>query len=236
VARELRSHLSEVSRLRLAAEANADGAAVREALRRWQSARLASAYPDLLGSPRFGAAARFFLDDLYGPKNFTRRDAEITKIVPALTRMLPAPALAVIARALELDALSEQLDAAMSTLLGPGRIDAQRYAAAYRSAGTRALRERQIALIVEVGSGLNELVRLPLLGTTLAMMRGPAALTGLAALHDFLERGFRAFRQMGDASEFLATIQSRESSLLERLYAGDPEPFGQWARDASHTA
>jgi hypothetical protein len=37
----------------------------------------------------------------------------------------------------------------------------------------------------------------------LKLMRGPAHLAGLGELHEFLERGFNAFRGMGSASEFL---------------------------------
>ena len=57
------------------------------------------------------------------------------------------------------------------------------------------------------------------------MMRQPARLSGLSALHDFLERGFVAFRKMGNATEFLSTIDTRERALMERLLAGDTVPF-----------
>jgi hypothetical protein len=222
---QLRLHLSQVSTLRREALVDPSRTAVREALRRWQAQRLAVTYPDLLASPRFGQAARFFLDDLYGPKTFSRRDAEVARIVPALTRMLPGPALEVIARALELDALSETLDAEMTRLLGTAPIDAPRYASAYLRAGSRIQRERQIELIGEVGAGLNNLVRTPLLGASLGIMRGPAVIAGLVELHDFLQRGFDAFRKMGDATEFLQIIAARESALLHRLYAGEADPF-----------
>jgi hypothetical protein len=45
-------------------------------------------------------------------------------------------------------------------------------------------------------------------------MRAPAKLAGLAELHAFLEDGYRAFRKMGDPTEFLATIQRRERAIL----------------------
>jgi hypothetical protein len=57
------------------------------------------------------------------------------------------------------------------------------------------------------------------------MMRQPARMAGLSALQDFLERGFVAFRKMGDATEFLATIDKRERALMEELLAGDTVPF-----------
>jgi hypothetical protein len=57
------------------------------------------------------------------------------------------------------------------------------------------------------------------------LMRGPAHLAGLAELYDFLERGLRAFRQMDGAERFLETVRGRESAILERLFAGTPDPF-----------
>ena len=44
-------------------------------------------------------------------------------------------------------------------------------------------------------------------------------------MHDFLERGFVAFRKMGDATEFLTTIDTRERALMEELLAGETVPF-----------
>ena len=57
------------------------------------------------------------------------------------------------------------------------------------------------------------------------MMRKPARMSGHSALHNFLERGFAAFRRMGGATEFLATIDKRETELLEKIVDGAHEPF-----------
>ena len=57
------------------------------------------------------------------------------------------------------------------------------------------------------------------------MMRQPARLAGLSALQDFLERGFAAFRRMGGAATFLATINERETQLLEAIADGATAPF-----------
>ena len=54
----------------------------------------------------------------------------------------------------------------------------------------------------------------------LAMMRQPARLAGLTGLQDFLERGFAAFRSMGGAEEFLRTIESRETQIMEAIVGG----------------
>lgn len=240
LAAALRQHLCRAAELRRRAPPGCPEGDDRLALRAWQAERLAESHGRFLDSERFGEAARFFLADLYGPKDFSERDEEVERILPMLVAMLPESALQAMALAVELDALSEELDAAMVAELrrdlssrtpagtpagGVGAIDVERYGAAYRAVGRRAERLRQIELIGEVGAILEQLARKTLLSTLLKLMAGPAQLAGLGELHAFLAHGFAAFRRMGDASEFLDGVARGERRLLERLFAGDPEPF-----------
>ena len=225
----LRQHLQTAKRLRLQANSEPAAAAKRLRLREWQAGRLARTHADLLASPRFGAAARFFLSDLYGPKDFSSRDEEVERILPLLIRMLPTSALQSVALAVEVDALSEELDSAMVAELERAgmieRIDEEAYAAAYRAVGCRAERERQVMLIRQTGEALDRVARKPLLGAMLRLMRAPAQLAGLAELHEFLDRGLNAFRCMGPAGEFLDSIDGKERGLLNRLFDGSASPF-----------
>ena len=144
-----------------------------------------------------------------------------------MARMLPARAVGTIARAMEVNALSQELDRALLARLprADGRFTVAEYCSAYRRMDNRLARARQIELIREVGSALARLVRMPLIYGALAMMRGPAKLAGMAVLHDFLERGFEAFRRMKGAEEFLATIVGRETALMDSIFDGATAPF-----------
>jgi len=193
----------------------------------WQAKRLAATHADLLGEPRYDSAARFFLDQIYGAKDFSQRDAELARAIPTLTRFLPQSALETIADAVELDALSERLDLAVATAVAAdpaarGRpLDAVLYGAAYRKAGARSDRERQIELVDHIGAALDRLVRHPMLGRLLSAMEGPARMVGMSAMHEFLDGGFKAFRAMRGAGDFLRRVRERETDLMQRLYAGD---------------
>jgi hypothetical protein len=229
-AKHLRENLTRVQAIRAEADAQPVRAERRKQLKSWQVQRLSRTYADLLAHPRYGAAAEFFRSDLYGPKDFTQRDRDVSRVYPVMVRLLPAGALATVANALELDALSEELDRDLAIILWDelhcdGRIDENLYAEGYRRTGKRALRERQIEVIGEVGRDLDRLVHTPLLYSSLKMMRRPAKLAGLAELHHFLERGFTAFRDMNGAAEFLVIILRREAEVLERIFAGLPNPF-----------
>ena len=193
-------------------------------LKRWQSARLEETYADLAAEPRYREATSFFLEDLYGPKDFSERDQEMLRIVPVMRRLLPASAVETAALAIELEALSEDLDHRLAAALPEGPIDAESYGEAYRASCTPAERERQIELIVAVGTRLDALVRKPFVFSTLKLMRRPSRLAGLSDLQDFLERGFESFREMGGAGIFLETVRKRETGILRSLFSGKAWP------------
>ncbi|MEG2154707.1 MAG: hypothetical protein RRY41_07010 [Burkholderiaceae bacterium] len=217
---QLSAGLARVIELRRRLAADPALAAHWCSLKHWQSARLAQTYPDLLASSRYHDAAQFFLDELYGARDFEQRDAETLLVVPKLAKRLPERAVESLLAAVELDELSETLDSQMAERL-TGEITPASYAAAFRAVGSRSQRLEQVAAVEKIGVTLDKLARVPLLRATLHLMRGPAAAMGLAHLHGFLEKGFDAFSTMKGAKDFLATITHRETVLIDRIYAGE---------------
>jgi hypothetical protein len=198
-----------------------------ERLGRWQSARLAHTYEDLARDPRYTDAIRFFRADLYGGADFAQRDADLARAAPSMARILPERLVASLAQALELNALSQDLDRRLLARL-PSRgaaFTVAQYCDAYRATGSRPERERQLAIVQAFGVALDAHVRKPLVYAALVTMRRPARATGFAVLQSFLERGFAAFRKMGGAGTFLATIDARERALMEAILGGDNAPF-----------
>lgn len=195
-------------------------------LRGWQSERLARTYPDLYEEPRYRKAIEFFLTDLYGTKNWIRRDQDLRRAAPIMARVLPESALRPLTLAIELQVLSQALDLEMIEALPAGSpITNEAYVAAYRKVGDHARRSRQIQLVVEAGHELDAIVHKPLIHAALRLAHGPAHLAGFGELQDFIEIGFLAFREMQGASAFLAVIESRETKLMERLLSAEPAPL-----------
>ena len=221
-----RRELQAVVTMRQSVKKDVATLAAMSAVKQFQATRMAVTHADLLASPESSAAAQFFLSDLYGAKDFTQRDTDIERIIPLSEHMLPVSALRTIAEAIALDALSEAMDSAMASRLGEKFSEAE-YVASYREVTRRDDRERQLARIQSLGNSLCALVRKPLLGSTLKMMRGPAKLAKLFELHNFLERGFEAFKGMKQPYAFVATIVARESAIMENIYAGRAMPFAQ---------
>ncbi|MCW0438804.1 hypothetical protein [Xanthomonas sacchari] len=199
-------------------------------LRRWQSERLEHSFEHFLEDPQRRPAAMFFLTDVYGDRDFSRRDADIVKVLPMMQRLMPASLLDTVADGIELGALTHALDLRMAEALQDltprrKRLDEALYAEAYRQTGLPRLRQRQIDLIARVGLGLAKAVHTPGVRMLLRFARGPAKAAGLSELQGFLERGFDAFSKLGDAEGFIGDIETTERAVSERLFAGDPDPF-----------
>ena len=202
-----------------------------QAVKAYQQARFSHTYADLLAHRRYAGAARFFLDELYGPGDFSQRDAQFARVVPALVRLFPRDVVDTVWTLAKLHALSEQLDSEMGRRLPGDQADARSYAQAWRATGRAAERDEQVDLVMSVGASLDALTRKPLLRQTLRMMHGPARAAGLSALQAFLEQGFDTFQAMRGASEFLDTVSARERALALVLFdtsdAGERKALGQ---------
>jgi len=191
-------------------------------VKQFQQARFRHSYADLLSQPRYSRAARFFLEELYGPGDFAHRDGQFARVVPGLVRLFPREIVGTVAELGELHALSEALDTAMGQALVSPKLDATGYCDAWRAVGRASDRERQITLMLGVGSDLDRYTHRAMLRHSLRLMRGPASAAGLGALQRFLESGFDTFREMRGAEYFLNTIAQRERALADLLFASDP--------------
>jgi hypothetical protein len=185
-----------------------------------QHRRFERDYADLLASARYGSAARFFMEDLYGPTDFSARDAQFGRVVPNLVRVLPTEVVCTVERLIELHGLSEELDHQMARAIGSGELDEGGYAMAWRNVGRREDRARQVDLMLDIGRALDRHTRSNFLGTSLRLMRGPARAAGLEQLQRFLEAGFSAFAAMGGAGEFLNTVAANERKQIAALFDG----------------
>lgn len=216
------AHLQAVAAERASRAADAALGQQVLALKRYQQLRFERTYADLLAHPRYAGAANFFLEELYGPSDFTQRDAQFARVVPALVRLFPAEVVDTVQALAALHALSERFDTAMGRALASPDVDARAYATAWQRCGDAPGRDRQISLMRGVGRSLDMLTHNPLLRHSLRLMRGPARAAGMAALQTFLEGGFDTFRAMRGAEEFLDLVDQRERELAKALFACTP--------------
>ena len=201
------------------------------ALRAWQARRLEQSFRHFLSDDRMRPAALFFLNDLYGDRDFSGRDRDVARLMPLMSRLLPHSLLGAAVEAVELEVLSHAFDLRMAQSLAkalrPGQaIDTQSYALAYREVGAPRLRRHQIDLVLGVGWTLDTAVKKHGVAKLLRASRTPARLLGLAELQGFLERGFTAFEALGGAKVFLESIGASELAASARIFGGEADPFG----------
>ena len=196
------------------------------ALKTYQQRRFALTYADLLASDRYAAAARYFLAELYGPSDFSSRDAQVAAVAPTVAQLFPEDIAATVATLSELHALSETLDSAMGLELESAAVTRAGYMRAWQQVGRPQDRERQVALTLAIADRLDRFTRQPLFRTGLHLMRGPALAAGLSDLQQLLEEGFDTFRAMQGADQFIEWVGARERALAAALFTADPKKAG----------
>jgi hypothetical protein len=199
-------------------------------LRAWQSRRLAVTYTDLLADPQFNLACNFFLSDVYAPRDFTQRDYDIQRIHSFLSHILPPQTLVLLTASIELITLTATLDNQLSEILFgklgvTDEITPGLYAEAYRVCDNYPERLHQIQLSRNVLQQVGEGAHMTIVGITMKLAKKPAQSAGWVELYDFLERGYSAFKHMRDIHTFVNTIEQRETTILNRIFSSESDPF-----------
>lgn len=191
-------------------------------LRHWQCKRLLASYSELYQKKKYRPAMDFFTDELYGPNDFSKRDSDIKKVLPLMESVLSKETLATFEIALQLNTLSYQLDIDLvKRLKGEQVITSKLYASAYRDCDNQPLRQQQIAHIELLAYKLAGFASRASVMMMLKLARKPAKMAGLGELQVILERGARAFRQIGKIDHFIQPILSGEKEIMEKLFSGE---------------
>ncbi|WP_338067775.1 FFLEELY motif protein [Alteromonas sediminis] len=185
-------------------------------LQEWQCARLLVTHDTLAKESRYQAAMQFFVDELYGPKDFSQRDADLARVVPKLAAVLPEKAMLALKDAVAVNTLSFDLDLDLINHLD-GPLNAFNYATAYRKSNRLDDRKRQIDIIYHLGEQLADVVHIRGVSMIIKLARKPAQLAGLLSLHEFLEQGFQSFKKIGDVHDFINPVLSKEREIMHAL-------------------
>lgn len=228
-AQTIRDCMTQVNTLRQLRAADPALARAVAEVKAFQSRRFTGTYADLLATPTYAPAARFFLDELYGEADYSERDAQFGRIAGTLQTLFPQPVVHTAVALAQLHAQTEALDQSMAQAwlsAPPDSAPTERYAHAWRAVGQRPAREAQLQGVLEMGQDLARLTRTPGLRMMLRMMRGPAQAAGMGSLQHFLEAGFDTFGQLSKqrqgVEQFLARIEEREERLIALLFDANP--------------
>ena len=199
------------------------------ALASWQSKRLQTTHHDLYSSEQYRTGLDFLLSELYSAQDFSARDQDLERIFPKLVKLMPESVLGTVALLVELNLETQRLDQALASelfsLCDSDNVDQKHYCEAYRRCDNKHQRYKQIELISKCGELLDRYARSNTILFSLKISRKPADMAGLAALHGFIHRGFKAFHTMNDIPSLMDTVVRLEKVVLERIFAEHPTPF-----------
>ncbi len=188
----------------------------------WQLEYLLPFFSDLYAREGYAEAIDFTISDLAGI-SISNRDRDLERAAPAITGLLPLGALQTIASAAETNAriLEVNIRICRSLMVDnslPTEITIHEYCIACREASSMEECMNLVSRVTELGGTLKSLVKVPMIGFTLRAMRLPARATGFGDLQDFLEDGYRIFRQIPDIEHFLQVIEERTRMIFETIY------------------
>ncbi len=225
---QLVRHLHQVATLQQEAK-ETDLLPKIRAVQSWQCDRLLASHYDLWQKPKFQPAITFFINELYGPNDYSQRDQDMARVIPKMAKLLPKKAVESLESALHLNALSFELDMALTQQLADMPLNRDSYASAYKRCDNPGLRAQQIDYIELLGHELADVVKIRGVSTLIKLARKPAQLAGLLTLHEFLQEGFTAFKELGDVDAFIQPVVGRERQIMRDLFSEDctnPLPEG----------
>jgi hypothetical protein len=88
-------------------------------------------------------------------------------------------------------------------------------------------------LLENLGLDLAQVVKITGISTILLLSRKPAKVAGVKSLHEFLEKGFKSFKKLGNVNDFIDPIIDRERLIMQQLFAAkgqDENPLPEVAQ------
>ncbi len=193
----------------------------RAALQSFQSARLRRDHADLAADPQYAQIAEFFFEEIYGARDFSRRDGQAQRL-SQFVGLAPGVMVRDIEQVLDLLELTNQLDDDLAHALLDRRagldFDEAAYERAYREADALDARARQIELVRGALYNVYQLSRRPFFDLAIGRAGPIAELAGMGDIYRFLRAGYLGIKPVKDIHRFVETICVREQLRLERIY------------------
>ncbi len=190
-------------------------------LQSFQSYRLRRDHADLAAEAQYRKLGEFFVEELYGPRDFSARDQQARRL-NQFVYLVPGVALGDVQKVLQLLELSNKLDDQVANLLiemsAPIDFDEATYERAYRLADNYDERVYQLELVRDSLYTVYRMARRPLVGPALKRIQGLAQTVGMADIHRFLMLGFQSIQPVRDIHRFVETVGVRERDRLDRIY------------------
>lgn len=211
---------TKVEELKLARTFNQDNSSfvnTKKQVKVYQIKHIEADNQDFIKDFNAKGALNFFLEEIYGTKDLSKRDEEVERFISTMEKLISKDTLEVIFNAVNLNLITETLDNQMAEQLSEN-FTQEEYQSAYLKT-SKSLREEQVDIVEKLGNSLSSLVKIPFLGMLMKTMTIPAKAQNVYNLHLFLQKGLEVFKSTKNSNAIINTVANREKAYINSMYS-----------------
>ena len=199
----------------------------------WLKNRIQMTHQDLFNQKENVLMAQYFLNRLYGGPEFDDLAVQIERLLKyahKAEKIIPENAIKTGLKSVGLAVLAMQLDEQVAAQLlkdypADQVIDNEMMRQTLIKLDQYDARLDQLSLLDDLGGALDKYMRSFIMHTAFKMCKGTASKYRFELMYDFIGEGFIAMKPMKSAANFIHTFTVKEREIVEKVHAGEPNPF-----------
>ena len=199
----------------------------------WLKNRIQMAHQDLFNQKENVLMAQYFINRLYGRPELDDLAVQIERLLKyahKAEKIIPENAIKTGLKSVGLAVLAMQLDEQVAAQLlkdypADQVIDNEMMRQTLIKLDQYDARLEQLSLLDDLGGALDKYMRSFIMHTAFKMCKGAANKYRFELMYDFIGEGFIAMKPMKSAANFIHTFTVKEREIVEKVHAGEPNPF-----------
>ena len=202
-------------------------------VQQWQKQRMQRTHAVQFAEKHNVLMSEYFINRLYGGPDFDALAAQIarlTRYAHKAEKLIPDNAIKTGTSGVQLAILAVQLDEQVAIQLlqdypnNPTLTD-EMMRQTYLKLDQGKDRMLQLQLLDDLGRNLDKYMRSFMVYTAFKMCKGAANKYNFEVMYDFMQDGFLAMKPLKSAEKFVREFTAVERQIVDRVHAGDPNPF-----------
>lgn len=199
----------------------------------WLKSRIQRTHHELFNQKENVLMAQYFINRLYGGPEFDDLAVQIERLLKyahKAEKIIPENAIKTGLKSVGLAVLAMQLDEQVAAQLlkdypAEQKIDDEMMRQTLIKLDQYEARLEQLSLLDDLGGALDKYMRSFIMHTAFKMCKGTASKYRFELMYDFIGEGFIAMKPMKSAANFIHTFTVKECEIVEKVHAGEPNPF-----------
>ena len=199
----------------------------------WLKIRIQNTHHDLFNQKENVLIAQYFIHRLYGGPEFDDLAVQIERLLKyahKAEKIIPENAIKTGLKSVGLAVLAMQLDEQVAAQLLKDYpvdqvIDDEMMRQTLIKLDQYEARLEQLSLLDDLGGALDKYMRSFIMHTAFKMCKGAASKYRFELMYDFIGEGFIAMKPMKSAANFIHSFTVKEQEIVEKVHAGEPNPF-----------